>query len=107
LSILTFYRQVDGFDVLFLSDLLWYSTEHEALVEAIAGLLARSGQAWIGCGEYTTMDTCQRFMYLAEKRGLTSRRIQLGDDWQGTQICSLHNLRERKRRVCLWQMEWA
>lgn len=53
------------------------------------------------------MDTCESFISLAENRGLTSRRIQVGEDWQGTQVCSLDDLQDRKRRVYLWQMEWT
>ena len=101
------YRHVGRFDVMFLADLLWYTTAHKDLVISIAELLASSGEAWIGCGEYTTMEACESFLRLAETRGLTSRRIQLEDDWQGTQVCSLQKLRERKRKVWLWQMEWA
>jgi hypothetical protein len=90
-----------------LADLLWYTTQHEALVNSVAQLLERSGQTWIGCGEYTTMDECESFMRLGETRGLMSKKIELEDEWRGTQVCSLQNLRERKKSVWLWQMEWA
>ena len=101
-------RQIDGrFDILFLADLLWYTTQHEALVNSIVQLLGQSGQAWIGCGEYTTMEACESFMRLAEQQGLTSQKIELADDWQGTQSCSLTHLRERKKTVWLWRVEWA
>lgn len=36
LSMLRIYRHVDRFDILFLADLLWYTSEHEAIVDSVA-----------------------------------------------------------------------
>lgn len=46
-------------------------------------------------------------MRLAEEKGLISKRIEIGDDWEGTKECSLKNLHVRKKTVWLWKMEWA
>jgi hypothetical protein len=89
-----------------LADLLWYTTEREVPVDAVEQLLSRQGEAWIGCGEYTTLERCESFMTLAETKGLTSRRIHLEDEWQGSDIRSLDNLPERKSTFWLWKMEW-
>lgn len=71
------------YDILFLADLLWYTSAHEAVLDSIVALLGVNGKAWIGCGEYTTLETCEGFMALAEKRGLDSPRVELEDGWQG------------------------
>ena len=53
------------------------------------------------------MNACESFMRLAEEKGLISKRIEIGDDWEGTKECSLKNLHVRKKTVWLWKMEWA
>jgi hypothetical protein len=99
-------RFSETYDVLFLADLLWYTSAHEVLLQSIVKLLASDGKAWIGCGEYTTMEACEAFMTLANEKGLIARRVQLTDEWQGREKTSLTNLTERKKRVWLWEMHW-
>lgn len=97
---------VETFDILFLADLLWYAEAHDLLLDSVVTMLGPTGKAWIGCGEYSTLETCESFMRKGEKRGLKSRRIELSDEWQGQQKSSLKNLKERKKRVWLWEMSW-
>jgi hypothetical protein len=106
LFVLLIYRIVGKYDLLFLSDLLWYTSAHEGLIHSIVALLASNGKTWIGCGGYTTLEVCEAFMVRAKQRGLESKKVQLDDEWQGNQETSLTNLRERKKRVWLWEMGW-
>jgi hypothetical protein len=97
---------METFDILFLADLLWYTEAHDLLLDSIVALLGPNGVAWIGCGEYTTLEVCESFMEQGVMRGLKSRRIELSDEWQGHQKSSLNNLTERKKRVWLWEIVW-
>jgi hypothetical protein len=99
-------RLVNGYDILFLADLLWYTSAHEALVTSIVSLLGQTGKAWIGCGNYTTMASCEAFIALAKSKGLISRRMELSADWEGTESTSISNLSSRKKTVWLWEVEW-
>jgi hypothetical protein len=98
-------RLCERYDLLFLADLLWYTSAHGVLLDSIVTLLSSDGKAWIGCGKYTTLETCNSFIALAGKRGLKARRIELDEEWKG-QKSSLTNLKERKSNVWLWEMVW-
>jgi len=96
-----------SFDVLVLSDLLWYTASHGAILESVVGLLASDGIAWIACGRYTTMDAVSAFLRAAELRGLYATRVELSSAWEGKEECELENLNERKGTVWVWKMVWT
>ena len=98
-----------GFDIVILSDVLWYVDVHEALLTSLCNLLhPQHGVAWIGCGTYTPATAIYKFMTNASHAGLDSIRIELDPTWQGHpgDATNIESLELKKSKVQLWRMTW-
>ena len=100
-----------GFDIVILSDVLWYVDEQEMLLTSLRNLLLpQHGVAWIGCGTYTPATAVYEFMTSASHFGLKSSRIELDTTWQGNlgdnTTTNIASLELKKSKVQLWRMTW-
>lgn len=108
---------VPGYDVLILSDLLYFDQSHQQLVESIGLLLSRKtiSQAYVAAGMYTRPEVCDNFLNLATMLGLeyeeqTSKsQTQEEKAWRGQmQVIGMsqESLAARKANVRWWILWW-
>jgi nicotinamide N-methyltransferase len=106
----------NGFDVVFLSDLLHFNTSHGALLTSLRSLLARTpyARAYVGAGKYTAAAVCADWVRAADAVGLAMDEVldgsawagQLDVVWSGTRL-DAEALTTRKQNCRLWVGRWA
>ena len=104
-----------GFDIVIMSDLLHFGSEHSALVASLAALLSKSrgSRVYVAAGNYTKQDVCDRFIDQARRAGLLlveESYQQVG--WQGEivvrgQGLDREGLRRRRDMSRLWVGRWT
>ncbi|KAF7351376.1 Nicotinamide n-methyltransferase nnt1 [Mycena sanguinolenta] len=82
-------RTEHGYDVVILSDLLFFRSSHRDLISSVEALLARSPEARIHIAvekDNTKEEVCKDFLSLSEQRGFTFEEISLDEDeeWLGS-----------------------
>ena len=62
-----------GYDIVFLSDLLYFDDSHGALITSLTSLLSKSctSRAYIAAGAYTLPHVCDNFLTEGIRAGLT------------------------------------
>lgn len=100
-----------GYDCLFLSDLLYFDSSHDALVSSITKLLKRDfrSRVWVCAGKYTKPKVCTSFLRLAESAGLVWEEGEEDNVWRGGMAVggmSLETLGERKGVCRWWRGQW-
>jgi len=65
-------KAVLGYDIVILSDLLHFSTSHDALISSVQMLLAKleSARIYVGAGSYTQTEICDTFIQKGKEGGL-------------------------------------
>ena len=105
-------RPKEGYDVAILSDLLHYHSSHGDLVRSLRLLLSVSTAArvYVGAGRYTSIETCQHFLSLAEEKlGIAWEEGENDGIWHGdTKVGSWtrEELGLRKANVRWWVGRW-
>ena len=107
-----------GYDIVILSDLLHFSTSHDALLLSLTSLLAknRTSRAYVAAGNYTPPSICENFLREGEKRGITwqeggdnHENSTVDNEWHGTlEVSSLdkEQLAIRKSACKWWLGRW-
>ncbi|KAF8162447.1 hypothetical protein K438DRAFT_1618334 [Mycena galopus ATCC 62051] len=77
-----------GYDIIILSDLLYFHSSHVVLVSSIGALLARSPEArvHVAAGNYTKPEVCDNFLRLSANAGFIFEEIFSSDEereWLG------------------------
>lgn len=103
-----------GYDVVIMSDLLHFDTEHGVLVSALTSLLAQSEHArvYVAAGKYTAPHVCGHFLDLGAEAGLTWQEGTRGKDddtWRGAMVRGLDaaQLGVRKQMCRWWVGRWS
>lgn len=105
------------YDILFLSDLLYFDSSHTQLVSSITLLLSRipSARVYVAAGNYTPPAVCDVFFSLARAAGLEFVEQPAPEGaWRGTpdvwrtrrERVSLETLGERKASCRWWIGRW-
>lgn len=104
------------YDVMILSDLLYFDHSHKELVESITLLLLRAQTArlYVAAGRYTPPAVCDAFLALAKTAGLeyeerTNTSSVEEMQWRGTlPVIGLDReaLSSRKNQVRWWILRW-
>ncbi|KDQ07415.1 hypothetical protein BOTBODRAFT_167039 [Botryobasidium botryosum FD-172 SS1] len=110
LNILPPAKSGTGYDVLFLSDLLYFDA-HDSLIRSMVLLLSRrpASRAYIGAGKYTPSAVCSRFLSAAADAGFVVEQGEFDGDWKGSMNVSDLTAEElclRKGNVYWWVARW-
>lgn len=108
---------VPGYDILILSDLLYFDRSHEQLVRSIELLLSRkkTSRAYVAAGMYTPEAVCSQFFKLASSEGLGYEeqthitQVEEEKRWRGEMEVvgiSSESLAARKADVRWWIVWW-
>lgn len=100
-----------GFDIVVMSDLLYFDKSHGILLESVQLLLSRTQDArlFVAAGKYTPPNVCQSFLREGEKMGLIWEEKMLKDCWEGTTVSGSYTVEElqaRKNNSRLWIGRW-
>lgn len=107
-----------GYDVVILSDLLHFSTSHDALLLSLTSLLAknRTSRAYVAAGNYTPPSVCDHFLREGEKLGIIWQEggdqddsTTANDEWRGAlKVSGLEKeqLATRKNACRWWLGRW-
>ncbi|KIJ36365.1 hypothetical protein M422DRAFT_61190 [Sphaerobolus stellatus SS14] len=105
-----------GFDVVILSDLLYFDTSHAALAESVVALLGRHKEArvYAAAGKYTAWNVCEKFLEELRGKGISWSKEMAGTDaaageWLGREVrgVSRAGLDGRKGNCWWWVGEWS
>jgi len=99
-----------GYDVLFLSDLLYFEA-HNDLIKSMVLLLSRrsTSRAYIGAGKYTPLTVCSKFLQVAASAGFVVEEGEFDGGWKGSMNVSGltdEELDLRKANVYWWVAKW-
>src|SRR4051794_27004015 len=94
-----------------MSDLLYFDKSHEALLESVCLLLARTSKArlFVAAGKYTPLDVCQSFLINGEKMGLLWEEKVIDGPWKGITTSGSYTVEElqcRKNNSRMWIGRW-
>ncbi|BFZ56904.1 hypothetical protein PYCC9005_003954 [Savitreella phatthalungensis] len=101
------HRQIgqsrDGrFDIVVLSDILWYDSSHRDILSSTEALLRTGGEVWISSGRYTK--NAEGFLALAQTIGFMHNEITLESDWHGPPTTGMGKMSRHKDNSRLWKM---
>lgn len=108
-----------GYDIVILSDLLHFSTSHDALLLSLTSLLAknRTSRAYVAAGNYTPPSICENFLREGERLGIIWKEggddeysTTMDNEWRGTlEVSGLdkEQLAIRKGACRWWLGRWV
>lgn len=107
-----------GYDILILSDLLYFDASHEQLVQSIELLLSRkaTSRVYVAAGMYTPSRVCDNFLQIARQKGLENEELthktQTEEEkfWRGELPVfgmSREGLSASKANVRWWLLWWG
>lgn len=101
-----------GFNVMILSDLLYFDRSHDDLIQSIQDLLARDSEArvYVAAGKYTPETVCQSFLDKGNKGGLQWEEISISKKWEGQDpggTYTVDDIERRKQNSRLWIGRWG
>ena len=103
-----------GFDIVTMSDLLYFDSSRTALVESIVALLSKSRESrvYVTAGRYTKQDVCDRFIDETRRAGIAlDEEIRSQVCWQGEMAVhgpglDREGLKHRRDMSRLWVGRW-
>jgi EEF1A N-terminal glycine/lysine methyltransferase len=100
-----------GFDLVVMSDLLYFDKSHSKLIESVELLLTKTRDArlWVAAGKYTPEHVCSSFLELGTKAGLIWEEVPTSGNWEGdttTGTYTVEELQVRKNNSNLWIGRW-
>ncbi|PVF99375.1 hypothetical protein CPB86DRAFT_731353 [Serendipita vermifera] len=102
----------NGFDLIIMSDLLYFDKSHPTLLQSLTLLLARTEEArvYVAAGKYTPAHVCQNFLENGEMVGLVWEEQVVNGEWKGTTDAGTYTrqqLADRKNNTSLWIGRWS
>jgi nicotinamide N-methyltransferase len=100
-----------GFDIMVLSDLLYFDQSHNELIRSIQDLLARNSEArvYVAAGKYTPANVCQSFLDKGARADLQWEEVSISQKWEGRDpggTYTVDALESRKQNSRLWIGRW-
>ena len=99
---------LDGADVVIMSDLLHFDSSHDVLLQSLISLLRKSpsARAYIAAGKYTPPHVCDHFVEQARRAGILMDEGDVEGKWHGSLDVSGGGLdREQpgvRKDMCRW-----
>jgi len=95
-----------------MSDLLYFDSAHDKLIQSIELLLAKRKEArlFVGAGKYTPRHICESFLEKGGEIGLLWEENRTNGNWEGntrTGSYTVEEMQTRKNNSYVWIGRWS